>query len=564
MKQKIIPLLFAIILCISLASAETLSVSTSTPNSLTKYSKSTTFSITNSGSAVANIAVILPSHITDSKGNSIIISTSSQLSYNNVVPNQNIIINISYSGDTTNFIIGEASSTIAINAYDSTNSSNSLSQTVPLNFINDFCKYGENSTSNISISNVDINNEDGDDTEWSPINHITVKFDVNNDGDNKLSSVVAEIGIIDSKGKNIINNFDDLSDKKQDLGTISDGKSKRATYTFTVPDDFSEESYILVIKAYKDGKESLICVSSSGDLDNNYYQTIEGVRETDEDKQVVVTNIKSSPEDSANCGERVQVSADIANIGDQDYEDQVKVTLYNKELGIDLEQIIRGDLDQGDSEGVDFTFDIPANATEKTYNIEFKTYYDYNGDDTYSRESEETFTQTLKVEGNCKPSQQSSTPKAQISADLDPETPEAIAGKQVMIDVTIKNLADTQMPYTISVYGNSAWSSLVSIQPETITLNPQESRTVTIVLNVDSAATGDKDFTIRATSGTTSTEQRVALPITKTQMQFNSIFTSIGKNWFIYLIILVNVVLIVAIIIVIKRMVAPKRRKEFE
>jgi uncharacterized membrane protein len=316
------------------------------------------------------------------------------------------------------------------------------------------------------------------------------------------------------------------------------------------------------VKTYKNGKEAAICGSSSSDLDNTYYQTIDGIRQTDEDRQVIVDNIVSSPEEIVQCGDKVQVSGDVVNIGDIDYEDQVKVNLYNKELGIDIDKVISGDLNQGDSESIDFDFDVPANAAEKTYTLQFTTYYDFKSGDSYRTVSQEKFLHTLKVQGNCKPVT-NNNPKVQISAELDPETPEAIAGKQVMIKATIKNIAEAPADYTLSVYGNSAWSSLVSIEPATLSLAAGESKTAIIVLNVDKDAKGENDFTIKSTSGSYSTEQNVALSVSQSQVQLGSFIDSIVKNWFIYVIILVNLVLIIAIILVIKRMISPRKR-DFE
>ena len=562
MKSKLLlAVLLTTLLAITLVNAQ-VAFSATTPSVFTKTSTQSTFTATNTGSDLVNFEITLPSTMDDGKGHIITISSPSSLTYSNIATGQGTgVITLVYSGDTTNFNIGSYSSNMLVKATSTTNSSNFVVQTIPLKFVNDFCKYGQNG-SDISISRIDVQNDDGDDFEWSPLDSITLKVEVENNGDDKVSGLYVELGLIDSTGKNIVGDLDSLNDKKLEVGSLSDGNSETVEFTFNVPSDFNEETYLLVVKTYKSGKEASICSSYSSDLESGYYQSIDGVRETEEDRQVVVSNIVTSPENTVSCGEKVQVSADVDNIGDVDYEDQIKVTLYNKDLKINLEQVIRGDLNQGDSETVDFEFDVPTNAAEKAYTLEFKTYYDYNSGDSYAKISQEKFVKVITISGNCEAVV--NTPKLQINAELDPETPEAIAGKQVVIKATIKNLADTQMTYSLSAYGNSAWSSLVSVDPESLTLKAGESKQVSIILNVDSAAEGDKEFTIKATSGESSIEQRVALTVTKQSMQFSSITDHFKKNWFIYLIILINLVLIIAIIVVIKRMVSPGKRRDFE
>ena len=563
MKSKILlTFLLTTFLAVTLINAQ-VSFSSTTPTVLTKTNFQTSFVITNQGSDTVNVELTLPSTISDGQGHTVTIASSSPRVYNNIATGQNTgSIILTYSGDTTNFNPGEYSANILVKATSITDSNSFLTQTTKLSFVNDFCKYGQNGSS-IALATIDINNNDGDDLEWNPLDNIKLKVEVENNGDDTVSGVYAEIGLIDSKGKNIVNNLLNLSDKKISVGSLSSGKSKTVEYTFQVPADFNEEDYSLVIKAYKSGKEAAICSSYSSDLGSGYFEDITGTRQTDEKKQVVLSNMVVSPETSVKCGEKVQISADLTNIGDQDYSDQVKVTLYNQALKLDTEQIIRGDLNQGDSETVDFDFDVPTDAAEKTYTLEFRTYYDYNTGDSYRITSNEKFLQTITVKGDCTKQVDTSKPQLQITAELDSETPEAVAGKQVIVKATLKNNG-ADSTYSISAYGNSAWSSLVSVQPETISLKAGESKQVSIVLNVDKEATGDKEFTIKATSGSSSVEQRVALTVSQSQVQLTAISDHLKKNWFIYLIVLVNVVLIIAIILVIKRMVSPRKRRDFE
>lgn len=437
-------------------------------------------------------------------------------------------------------------------------------ETVGLKFIKTFCELGEKGDDiigKLEITDISIDNDDGDDTEWGPLDPITIEVKVENIGDDKVSDVIVELGLYNSKGKNIVNDLKDLDDEQIKLGSIRDGDDDTAIFNFQIPADFEDETYTLVIKAYSDDTgEDGVCTSYSTDLTEDYYELIDGVRETDEDKHIVIDNIKISPT-NPQCSEMVQLSAEVFNIGDEDYEDQVRVTLYNKELGVDLEQTIRQDFDQGDSEVIDFDFEIPEDAEKRTYILEFRTYYDYDVDDEeYALVSDRKFTKPLTVDGNCglvPPT----TSEVKITAKLSPGTPEAIAGEQVIIIATLQNTGDSTNLYTVSVSGNTAWSSLSQIDPESVIIPAGESKEVDIVLILDEDAEGDKEFTIKATNNGKTTEQKVALSITEKtapNVTGSAIIDHIKANGFIYIIILINLILIIAIILVIRRMVSPK------
>jgi hypothetical protein len=574
MKQKIISMFFIAMICSVICSfaivsaAANFTITTSTPAVLTKTNSSTSFLITPNGQPgqSVNIAVNIPTKITDSKGNEITINPPYILNYPNVLFGSTTTpIAISYSGIVpSSFDIGKFSSNINITVVDTLNPNNTLTQTLPIYFTNDFCTNGEQGSSEFYISDVSIDNSDGDDDEWSPLDEITIKVEVSNDMDDRVRDVTVELGLFDETGKNIAKNLDNLNDRKIDLGTISDSDEKIAEFKFTVPSDFNEDNYKLVIKAYSDDAgEDTLCSSRSTDLSNDYYQSINGVRETEEENQIVLTDLVLSPS-TAQCSDVVQLSAEVVNIGDEDYLDQVKVTLYNKELGINTEEILREDFDAGDSSTVNFEFSIPENAAEKTYNLELVTYYDYDeDDDTYDITSDKKFYQLLKVEGNCvEPVPPTTTPPL-ITAELDTETPEAIAGKQVIIKTTVKNQGTTEDTYTLSVVENSAWSTLDSIQPRVLTIPAGSTKEASIVLTIDPEAEGNKEFNIRTTYGVNSdktAQQAVGLTITKetTSSDFGPVVQNLKDNWFIYLIILVNVVLILAIILVIRRMMRPR------
>ena len=352
--------------------------------------------------------------------------------------------------------------------------------------------------------------------------------------------------------------MEDLDDEEIDLGSIDDDDEDTAMFTFTVPADFEDDNYKLVIKTYSDDLgQDMECSSESNDLSDNLFESIDGEREEDEERHIIFDNIKVSP-NPAQCSEKIQITGELFNIGDEDYEDQVRVTMFSEGLGINTEKTVREDFDQGDSELVDFEFDVPATTEEKLYTIEFRTFYDYDDDDdSYDEVSDEKFTTSIRIAGNCN----IQNTNVAITANLDSETPEAVPGKQVIINSKLRNTGDVATSYTVSVLGNSEWSSVSSIEPKIVNLLPGESRDVSIALTINEDATGDKELTIRANYDGKTTDQRIVLTIGDGKMapaDLGPFVNHLRDNWFIYLIILVNLVLIIAIILVIKSMVSPR------
>ena len=431
--------------------------------------------------------------------------------------------------------------------------------TIPVEFVSTFCSEGD-AGSDLEITDVEIDNRDGDDEEWSPRDKIEIEVEVTNNADVKIKDVIVEIGLFDSTGKNIIKDMEDLDDEEIDLGSIKDDDEDTAIFTFTVPADFAieDDDYKLVIKTYsEDLTQAIECSSESSKLSHDLFESIEGEREKDEEKHIIFDNIIVSP-NPAQCSEKIQITGELFNIGDYDYEDQVRVTMFSEGLGIDTEKTVREDLDQGEDELVDFEFDVPATTEEKLYTIEFRTFYDYDDkDDSYDEESDEKFTTSIRIAGNCNMQNTDVT----ITANLDSETPEAVPGKQVIINSKLRNTGDIATSYTISVLGNSEWSSVSSIEPKVVNLLPGESRDVSIALTINEDATGDKELTIRANYDGKTTDQRIVLTIGDGKMapaDLGPFVNHLRDNWFIYLIILVNLVLIIAIILVIKSMVSPR------
>ncbi|MDD5699715.1 MAG: putative S-layer protein [Candidatus Nanoarchaeia archaeon] len=385
--------------------------------------------------------------------------------------------------------------TLTITAADAANASDT--DTFAVTFVNSFCELGAVNATDLSLAKVKISNEgQGKDKEWLALDTIKVevKFENNMDEDvlETLDNVIFKLGLIDSAGKDVAEDLKWISDGENevDVGDIDAGDDYTHVFEFKInPSDVDSGSYKLVVKAYPDGDENSYCIDYSTALTSTYYENVVIKDETDKDKSVVVDVDALSQPIEVKCGEKVVLTADVWNIGNTDFSDKVKVTLFNTALGLNMENVIDGDIDAGDNAKVAFTFDVPRNAEEKTYSLGLRTYYDYDSDDDeYKRISDDTFNVQLKVAGSC----------VYATADTTDVTVELAsggkAGAPLVLTATVKNTGDKTVDYTFSLAGYSSWASLEEITPVNVTLAPGKSQEVSVTLNVDKDASGDKTF----------------------------------------------------------------------
>ena len=408
-----------------------------------------------------------------------------------------------------------------------------------------FCKFGP-AGANLSISNIDIRNEDGDEDTWKPLNQITVSVEVENNGNADISDIVVELGLFNSAGKNVANKlkYNNNDAEKIKLGRLNDGDSKKVTFDFVVPADLDEGTYKLAIKAYsKKTGESVDCVDRSSDLDNTIYESLSIDREDDEGKFIAFDNVQLS-QSTATCGETLTLSANVYNIGYED-QDRVKVILVNKELGINLEQEIIN-LDSGEGKPITLTFTIPQSGSDKSYNLELSAYYDYNNG-VYRESLDESTKVVLKLIGCSTPKE--SLQDIQISkVNLESE---ALAGKPILVRAEIKNTGNQQRTLVISANGYDSWAKLEKISDPLLTLNAGESKSILFTLNADSSASGKKTFNIEVSDGTN------VLQSQEVEVEFSGkssgIGINFGSNQVMWILGIINVILIVLIIMAVLR-----------
>jgi hypothetical protein len=317
--------------------------------------------------------------------------------------------------------------------------------------------------------------------------------------------------------------------------SIDDGKKEQVTFTINVPAEVIEGSgrYVLYVKAYEDGAEETEC--------SEKLQQIQIERDS---RSVIVLDI-AAPNASI-CGADEDIKFKVANIG-RNSEKKILVEMVNNELGIKQSREI-SDLAQDDNpKDVTFTIHIPENATEKTYSLSFNLYYKYDTNNKeYNINENGVASQNIKVEGNCI---KVSNTNALITATLESG---GNAGQEMTIRANIKNTGQVETNYIMLVTGIDSFATLTSIDPQSLTLKPNEAQDVTIKLMAKPDASGDYSFTITSLFNGKTKPQSVAVTIAgkSSVIGGSAILNSLKSNWLIWVIVVVNIVLIVLIIAV--------------
>ncbi len=543
MKTKIFSLVLLTTILIATVSALSMSVSTS--GDLTKSVNSTTLTLKNNEAFNITVKTLtIPSAISD--GTNSVAITYSQTIPLAIASNSEKTITLTRGDIPSGFKLGVFSGGISVYAEKDGEPSVNDTKTASLNIANDFCKYGEVGPLEITeLKDRTLDNED--EWIWHPFDDVEFSVEAYNDFEDKKSiKIVYELR--DSNGKKV-----DLGDAANDQSvSIKDGDSERVAFALKVPADIDNGDYNLFIKAYLKSDESKGCIDTSSEFDETYYQKVTIDRK--EEMAVIVDMDKLEIPETTQCGDTVSISARVYNTGTED-EDKVKVNLYNKDLKIDLNEVVNN-LDAGESAVVDFSFQIPENIAAKTYTFSFITYYEYDEDnDEYDSNSKDDLDEDFSfgLEVDCV---KESIAGAAITAELESA---AVAGEQLLIKGTIKNTGAEDTNYSLSAMGYNSWAVLNSIDPSTITLKTGESKDFTVSLNINRDVVEEQFLTIKASYNGKTTEQEVSVAVEAAQgisgITGAAIAENIKKNWFIWTIVVINIILIIAIIAVARRIV---------
>ncbi len=442
------------------------------------------------------------------------------------------------------------------NSTDATDKSSVLYTVTIKNSSNPLCS-GVN-PGNLEVSNIDINVEDGfgnDEEFWYPLDEVSIDFDVESPTydvrDIEITACLWDV----SESECIIDEGDmDISDDQFDLDENDD---TTITLTFQVDPDTlkaGNTNYVLYIGASgkinsDDSNDNLeTCSSDSQDIEIRTNEQF-----------VIATNIEVS--EPVTCNSPLDLSFDLWNVGDEDFDnDEVFVLLSSTELGINKVVELSEGLDSLESVAISESLSISKNVTAKNYVLTIEVYDEDNLADKniYQNDEDDDASWSVPIKVSSCSGSDSNGASSITSVELSDQTPNAIVGSQLIVEATVKNTGTTSAAYTLDVSGNSQWSTVETIDPKTFTLNAGESKKVSIYLSVDdNAAVGEKEFLIKASSGSSSSEQTVKVILEK-GITSSVIINHFKTNWVIYTIVLINLILIIAIILVVKSIVSSK------
>lgn len=544
--------IFAVLLLtLSLASAASLTISnTVIPASVNQNAGSfqITFDLTNAGAEDANVS------FTDSvltKGIGYVSAPVTELLAGQT---KKITTTVSFDGGQTGNIEG-----VIVADPSGAGSNKDFNFSVPIiSVVSHFCKNGEQNKTDLTL-NVDLSNKGAgeEDDEWLPLDTIQIKVELENDKDIDLDDVVFQVGLFkEGSSSNIADDMIWISkdEDKVEVGDINDRDSKKYTFEFKVDPEVDEGDYLLMVKAYPDKKtgmnENAICIDSSDDFSDSYYQNIKINRE-DNDERLVIVDTSSIGTLEAACDAQVSFNARIYNIGDEDQE-QVKVILENKELGIKIEKEIREDLDIGESRDVIFDFTIPKDAKEKTYYLELRTYYTYDEDDDSYDDYSKISTVPLTVKGNCGVVAVEPTVTARLASN-------AQVGELMLVQVSVSNPGDSG-DFIITADDYNSWAELVSVEPSIVNIPKDGIKQVMVTFNPRES--GAKTFTLNIVYNGKTLEQQVQINVAEKTGFLTGAFSGIG-NTTLYIIAAVFLVLIVIIIALIIRVASRGKVSEY-
>lgn len=423
----------------------------------------------------------------------------------------------------------EYSVTISVNE-ETVNTNN---DTLTLEFEKDFCENCERlGDLDLYIDDVYVREGFGDDDEyWYPFDEIEVDLVIESDSYD-IEDIEIEWALYTESG-------DKITDDTETDFNLDEDEEKEITISFRLDDKLSklegEDNLIFYVKAtgviddndYEDGEKTDTCASDSQE-----------VSLITDDTFVIVDSVEIS--ETVQCGTELQITADVWNIGDDD-QDDVYVTIYNHELGIN-EQIEIGDLDAFDSEKLDALIKIPENAEEKWYTLTVWVYDDDN--DIYENSEDELaeFEVFIKVEGNCIES---------IVSVYATKESGGKAGQELTVKAIITNLGNELVTYNLEVSGEDDWASSADLGQSTILLDAGQSKEVLITFDVNADALGEQLFNIEVLEGNELIlTQPVSVSIEKAGFNFPGITGNVisKDNWYLWGIGALNVILVLIII----------------
>lgn len=396
----------------------------------------------------------------------------------------------------------------------------------------------------LRVKRIDFTNEGmqhrtfGSDDEWFPFEEVEVELQVKNDGDEDVDDVEISWGLWDTQAQEWVIDFDE-----EDTVNIRDGDTETLTFTFEIDDRMDID-----LEDLNDGDHYRFYVTAEGEVDNSTspdtcasdFEQVSIILERD---FVVLDNIEMP--DIVQCGETVEVTAEVWNVGDRD-QDEVSIEVYGREsvLGI-IGTFEVGDINEFDNQRISFLFTVPRNIDEKFYALKFEVKDD--DDDVYENDFDDDlseFVVSFKVEGGCVDSAQQVTVSASLVSG-------GKAGEDLVIQATVTNTGTDLETYTLSSSGHESWASSYTVEPSIMALGAGQSGETVFTFTVNQGASGEQSFFIEILpqGETEAIRQEVSVDIESSGF-FGITGLALGGNTGLLALGLLNVIIVVVIIVV--------------
>ena len=381
----------------------------------------------------------------------------------------------------------------------------------------------------VSLTVSDDTLDNKNDWEWKPLDNIELKAQLRNEDSKKDYDYDMNLYLYDGNDEITSDVVDDTSNFELTSWSVDHSSRETDYMKFQVNGDVSEGNYDLFAVVQREDGQCFV-----KKLDHS-------VSINKESRQVVAKEVNAPT--TIKAGETVSFDVKIANIGNDD-EDKVKVVAYNSELGVDMFKEV-DNLNAGDTATVTFLVNVPATANQGTYKIDFSTEYNYNDNsETYKTTSDSTddLTYAVTVMGV--------TSAPTIGAKL---ISDAKVGKDLLINVSLTNNADTTATYDLLVEGAS-WAESTSFADSSVVVKAGETKNVVLTLLPKEA--GAQDFTIKAVYGDEIKKQTVSVNVASSGVSFLSGIGTLG-----YLIGAVVILAILILIVAVVKLARPKRQR---
>jgi len=416
---------------------------------------------------------------------------------------------------------------------------------------------GENK-GNLKISDIDLDVLSGfgdKDKYWYPLDEVELTFNVENRGELDIENIEVELCIWDkTKGKCIFDE-DDMDISENDFKLDSD-KDKDITVTLILNGDkltSGNTDYSFYIKTVGeiDDKDSPYHEDKTGD------SNLENIEIVTNDDFVIINNFQFDSE-NISCGDLIELTADVWNIGDSDLDkDKIFVKVYNKDLELNEFFTFSSGIDSMDFEKIVLPLRL-KDVESGNYNLLFTVYDDERMAskdifDTKEEDDKAIYSTLLQVDGSC-----STTPKSSVTNPVYSKT----GNNNLIVNITVTNIDSVIKTFTFSVDSYSDWASSATLDKTSLTLNAGESKIVSVSFEIKEDISGENGFNFEVTEGTKYMFQPVSVTIEKASFfpSLTGLVSGFGNNAYLYGIIALNAILVLVIIFVSIRIA--KKKKE--